>query len=145
MTKGKVTIGTIWQDERTNDTFEVTAVNGVVQLSPTNGEQSYKTMKEASLRKHYKLVAMSMREFKPELAVVTTQVEEEDATEEKPKVKGSRIVRFPGISTDGLLEKYGDNISKTGETYRNMYLQNKDNVFRYFKIRLPLLKLAGIK
>jgi hypothetical protein len=77
--KNNLTIGTIWQDTRNQKYFELTAINketGKLQLSSVD-EQTFTCMTEGSLHKHYKLVSMSMREFRPELAVVTTQAVDE--------------------------------------------------------------------
>lgn len=137
-----LTIGTIYQDTRTSKYFELTAINketNKLQLSGID-EQNFTCMTESSLRKHYKLIAMSMKEFRPETAVVTIVTKE-------PIVKFTRkqrIIKHPNISTNDLITKYGNYKSKSGETYRDLYINNKDNVFRYFKIRLPLLKIAGI-
>lgn len=84
-----LSIGTIWQDERTKKYFELVAYskeNNRIQLSTVDNEQSYTTMTEASLRKHYKLIALSMKQFRPETQVVTLPVEElEEEVKEQPK------------------------------------------------------------
>lgn len=85
--KNTITIGTIWKDNRTGKTFEVTAVNNKIQLSPTTGEQVYSIMSEKSLRKNYKLIAMSLKEFRPEPAVVTAVAEEPENVELKIEKK----------------------------------------------------------
>jgi len=58
MTKAKVPIGTIWHDRGHGKKFEVTAVNGHVQLSGVNRADGYKVMSDKSLRNNYKLVAL---------------------------------------------------------------------------------------
>jgi ribosomal protein L19E len=84
-----------------------------------------------------------MKEFKPETTVVITPIV---VVEEKQGyTKKQRVIRYPGIKTDDMIENYGDQKNKDGITYRELYNRNKDNVFRYFKIRLPLLKIAGIE
>lgn len=104
--KNTITIGTIWKDNRTGKTFEVTAVNNKIQLSPTTGEQVYSIMSEKSLRKHYKLIAMSLKEFKPELAVVTTQAKETPA--EEAKQQSSPVVDNTGNVTQVQEKKSTD-------------------------------------
>ena len=78
--KNTLTLGAIWKDDRSGKEFELVAQNketGAIQLGSIDGVQEFKCMSESSLRKHYKLIAMSLREYKPEQAVLTTQVEEE--------------------------------------------------------------------
>lgn len=137
-----LSIGTIWQDERTSKYFELVAhskENNRLQLSTVDGEQSFNCMTEASLRKHYKLIALSMKQFRPE-----TIVPVQKSVKEVSIIKKQRIIKHPGIKTDDLISQFGDRTNKDGVTYRELYLSNKDNVFRYFKVRLPLLKIAGI-
>lgn len=69
-----LTLGTIWKDSN-NREFELTAIskfNNLIQLSSIVGEQVYRCLTEESLRKNYQLVALSLRNYKPELTVVTT-------------------------------------------------------------------------
>jgi len=85
MKKVQVTIGTIWQDRGNGKQFEVTAVNGHVQLSGIDQADGYKVMTEKSLRNNYKLVARTVKEAeKPPVvaaeAVITTETTKEPAT-----------------------------------------------------------------
>jgi hypothetical protein len=77
--KNNLTIGTIWKDERTGKVMELTAINketGKLQLSSVEGEQAFTCMSEASLHKHYKLITMTMKEFRLETVVTTQAVDE---------------------------------------------------------------------
>jgi len=58
-----------------------------------------------------------------------------------------RVIKHPGIKTIDLVRQYG-NIpypDKPECTYADMYYTNTDPNFRYPKIRVPLLEMAGIK
>lgn len=83
--KINLTVGTIWQDTRNQKHFELTAINketGKIQLSSAGNEQSFTCMTEASLHKHYKLIAMNMKEFRPEtIQTVTTEAKDEIISE----------------------------------------------------------------
>ena len=66
-----------------------------------------------------------------------------------------RIVKHPNVKTIDLVKEYGhlpfdndttDSKSKDSKalvTYADKYFTNSDSNFRYTKIRIPLLKLAG--
>jgi glucan-binding YG repeat protein len=71
--KINLTIGTIWQDQRNQKHFELSAINqetGKIQLSSVDNEQAFSCMTENSLHKNYKLIALSLGEFRP--SIVTT-------------------------------------------------------------------------
>jgi len=55
-----LTIGTLWQDKRTQKLFELVAMQGAkVQIATTLGKPGdYKTMTQKSLRTHYSLKAI---------------------------------------------------------------------------------------
>jgi hypothetical protein len=75
MKKVQVTIGTIWQDRGNEKKYEVTGINqetGVIQISAVGNGDGYKTMTETSLRKNYKLLAISEKKTEP---VVTPEPE----------------------------------------------------------------------
>lgn len=133
--KNTITIGTIWKDNRTGKTLEVTAVNNKIQLSPTTGEQVYSIMSEKSLRKHYKLVSMSMKEFKSEAASSNLPVVEAEPEPKSVKAKISKHAKTvrtkTGIFADGLTVKDRGGIGRvelpdgkiiTGASYFRDYL-----------------------
>jgi hypothetical protein len=97
-----LTIGGIWKDSRSGKEFELAAQNkesGQLQLSSIDGEQSFKCMSEASMLRHYKLIALSLKAYRPEaVETVTTQVEEAEVPEASvaeptvTKVVGGEVV-----------------------------------------------------
>jgi hypothetical protein len=103
-----LSIGTIWQDERTKKYFELVAhskENNCIQLSTVDNEQSYTTMTEASLRKHYKLIALSMKQFRPETQVVTLPVEEPEEEvkgQSKPVKKTYTVTKIFDSKNDAI-------------------------------------------
>jgi len=78
MKKIQVTIGTIWQDRGNEKRFEVTSVNGHIQLSGVNQTDGYKVMTEKSLRNNYKLLAINEKKIEE----VTAPAMEPPATQE---------------------------------------------------------------
>jgi len=100
MKKVQVTIGTIWQDRGNEKKFEVTGINqetGVIQISAVGNGDGYKTMTETSLRKNYKLLAIS--EKKIEQPVVVPAPEPPPAPEPTPAADKQVVVEPSGAKT----------------------------------------------
>jgi len=76
-----LTIGTLYQNKRTGQKFELTGIKGIrVQLATVNGEAGdYKIMTQKSLRANYTLVAMKatpevIAQIQPDKPIVVKDV-----------------------------------------------------------------------
>jgi hypothetical protein len=106
--KNTLTIGTIWKDKRSGKEFELVAQNkenGSVQVSSIDNEQDYKCMMEVNLRKHYSLVALTLKAYRPELTTVTQIIEE-------PIISTPEPVK-PVVNDSETVEQVSGNTSKS--------------------------------
>lgn len=70
------------------------------------------------------------------------------STAAKAKATGGGGGKKYSISTAELVEKHGHLVKESGEgagsTFKELFEGNTDDNYRYFKVRVPLLKAAGV-
>ena len=144
MKKVQVTIGTIWQDRGNEKKYEVTAVNGRIQLSGVDQADGYKVMTEKSLRNNYKLLAISEKKVEAVLdPTPETAAEQIPAPVDGPQEQSGRPAEKTGRAAGGRVMLKDGTVTAGSKFITEVCQQSREDTYKADSPIRWLLKPAG--